>query len=85
MYFQASSSKFQSITQPPLLLAGWEGSLGTCSAVGSNSLETTYILHIWTSLILTLFDFLMIGFGPTNLPGPVMEDQYQKNPGPFDH
>ena len=40
------SSQFkpiQSITQPPTLLAGWEGSLGTCS-IGSNSLETTYIL-----------------------------------------
>ena len=34
MYCQASSSQFkpvQSITQPPTLLAGWEGSLGTCS------------------------------------------------------
>ena len=31
MYCQASSSQFQSITQPPALLAGWEGSLGTCS------------------------------------------------------
>jgi hypothetical protein len=27
MYCQASSSQFQSITQPPALLAGWEGSL----------------------------------------------------------
>ena len=32
----------KSITQPPALLAGWEGSLG--NAVGSKSLETTYIL-----------------------------------------
>ena len=41
MYCQASSSQFkpvQSITQPPTLLAGW------VHAVGSNSLETTYIL-----------------------------------------
>jgi hypothetical protein len=28
---QASSSQFFSITQPLLLLACWEGSLGTCS------------------------------------------------------
>ena len=39
-YSQASS-----ITQPPTLLAGWEGSLIRLQAVGSNSLETTtYIL-----------------------------------------
>ena len=31
MYCQASSSQMKSITQPPALLAGWEGSLGTCS------------------------------------------------------
>ena len=31
MYCQASSSQFFSITQPLPLLAGWEGSLGTCS------------------------------------------------------
>ena len=31
MYCQASSSQFFSITQPLTLLAGWEGSLGTCS------------------------------------------------------
>ena len=31
MYCQASSSQMKSITQPPTLLAGWEGSLGTCS------------------------------------------------------
>jgi hypothetical protein len=31
MYCQGSSSQIKSITQPPALLAGWEGSLGTCS------------------------------------------------------
>ena len=31
MYCQASSSQIKSITQPPALLTGWEGSLGTCS------------------------------------------------------
>ena len=31
MYFQASSNQLFSITQPLPLLAGWEGSLGTCS------------------------------------------------------
>ena len=31
MYCQGSSSQIKSITQPLLLLAGWEGSLGTCS------------------------------------------------------
>ena len=31
MYCQASSSQIKSITQPLTLLAGWEGSLGTCS------------------------------------------------------
>ena len=31
MYCQASSSQFVSITQPLTSLAGWEGSLGTCS------------------------------------------------------
>ena len=36
----SQSQLLQSINQPPTLLAGWEGSLGT----GSNSLETTYIL-----------------------------------------
>ena len=30
MYCQASSSQFFSITQPLMLLAGWEGNLGTC-------------------------------------------------------
>ena len=34
MYCQASSSQIKSITQPPMLLAGWEGSLGTLVAVG---------------------------------------------------
>ena len=29
MYCQGSSSQIKPITQPPLLLAGWEGSLGT--------------------------------------------------------
>ena len=29
MYCQGSSSQIKSITQPPALLAGWEGSLGT--------------------------------------------------------
>ena len=43
MYCQGSSSQTKSITQPLPLLDGWEGSLGT-HAVGSNSLETTYIL-----------------------------------------
>ena len=38
MYCQVSSSQFQSITQPPTLLTDWEEGLG------SNSLETTYIL-----------------------------------------
>ena len=42
MYCQGSSSQIKSITQPPALLAGWEGSLD------SNSLETTYILPIKT-------------------------------------
>ena len=40
MYCQDSSSQIKPITQPPLLLAGWEGSLGTWCI----SLETTYIL-----------------------------------------
>ena len=31
MYCQASSSQMKSITQPPALLGGWVGSLGTCS------------------------------------------------------
>ena len=31
MYCQGSSSQIKSITQPLPLLAGWEGSLGTCS------------------------------------------------------
>jgi hypothetical protein len=31
MYCQASSSQIKSITQPAALLAGLEGSLGTCS------------------------------------------------------
>ena len=31
MYRQASSSRIKWITQPPALLAGWEGSLGTWS------------------------------------------------------
>ena len=31
MYCQASSTAVQLITKPPTLLAGWEGSLGTCS------------------------------------------------------
>ena len=30
-YCQGSSSQIKSITQPLLLLAGWKGSLGTCS------------------------------------------------------
>ena len=42
MYCQGSSSQIKSITQPLPLLASWEGSL--VHAVGSNSLETTYIL-----------------------------------------
>ena len=43
MYCQTSSSQFFSITQPLTLLAGWEEAyLGT--SVGSNLLETTYIL-----------------------------------------
>ena len=41
MCCQGSSSQIISITQPPPLRAGWEGSLGTCSRY-SNSLETTY-------------------------------------------
>jgi hypothetical protein len=31
MYCQGSSSQIKSITQPLPLLAGWKGSLGTCS------------------------------------------------------
>ena len=31
MYCQDSSSNVQWITKPPMLVAGWEGSLGTCS------------------------------------------------------
>jgi hypothetical protein len=31
MYCQGSSRQIKSITQPLPLLAGWEGSLGTCS------------------------------------------------------
>jgi hypothetical protein len=31
MCCQGSSSQMKSITQPPALLAGWKGSLGTCS------------------------------------------------------
>ena len=31
MYCQGSSSQIKSINQPLPLLAGWEGSLGTCS------------------------------------------------------
>ena len=42
MYCQGSSGKIKSITQPLPLLAGWEGNL--VHAVGSNSLETTYII-----------------------------------------
>jgi hypothetical protein len=33
MYCQASSSQIKYITQPPALLAGWEGSLGTCKDI----------------------------------------------------
>ena len=40
MSCKGSSSQTKSITQPLLLQAGWEG----VHAVGSNSLETTYIL-----------------------------------------
>jgi hypothetical protein len=39
-----SSSQFFSIPQPLPLLSGWEGNLGTCMQLGSNSLETIYIL-----------------------------------------
>ena len=31
MYCQGSSSQKKTITQPPALLVGWVGSLGTCS------------------------------------------------------
>ena len=31
LYCLGSSSQIKSISQPPALLAGWEGSLGTCS------------------------------------------------------
>ena len=43
VYCQGSSSQIKSNTQPLPLLDGLQESLGTCS-IGSNSLETTYIL-----------------------------------------
>ena len=42
-------------------------------------------LNAYWRAISTLYDFLMICFGPPNLPGLALGDQYQKNPGPFDH